>query len=67
MIEQWVILTCDVIHHHSYSGVSYIARDEAPKTFLACRVPQLQPNLQVRDPQLNSQIIQPLITHIHTR
>lgn len=57
IIEVCVTLTCDVIHHHSYSGVSYIAWDKAPKTFLACRVPQLQPNLQVRDPQLNSQII----------
>lgn len=37
--------TCDVIHYDSSSRVSDVTWDEAPKSFLPRRVPQLQPDL----------------------
>lgn len=41
-----VTLTCDVIDHHSHRRVTYVARNEAPKTLLPSGVPELQPYLQ---------------------
>lgn len=38
-------LTCDVIDHHSHCRVTYVARNEAPKTLLPSGVPQLEPYL----------------------
>lgn len=37
--------TCDVVHYNSSSRVSNVTRDEATKSLLPCRVPQLQPDL----------------------
>lgn len=38
-------LTCDVVNYNCSSRVSDVTRDEATKTLLPCRVPQLQPDL----------------------
>lgn len=37
--------TCDVVHYHSGGRVSDVTWDEATKSLLPCRVPQLQPDL----------------------
>ena len=37
--------TCDVIHYNSCSRVSDVTWDQATKSLLPCRVPQLQPDL----------------------
>lgn len=39
-------LTGDVIDHHSNSGVSDVAGNEAAEALLPCSVPQLEPNLR---------------------
>lgn len=41
-------LTCDVVNYNCSSRVSDVTRDEATKTLLPRRVPQLQPNLWCR-------------------
>lgn len=45
-------LTGDVIDHHSNSGVSDVAGNEAAEALLPCSVPQLEPNL--RDQQTDA-------------
>lgn len=41
LMHVYMWLTCDVIHHHSHGGVSYVARNETPETLLPRSVPQL--------------------------
>lgn len=42
-------LTCDVVNYNCSSRVSDVTGDEATKTLLPRRVPQLQPNLWCRE------------------
>lgn len=42
-------LTCDIVNYNCSSWVSDVTRDEATKTLLSRRVPQLQPNLWCRE------------------
>lgn len=41
--------TCDVVHYNSGGRVADVAGDQATESLLACRVPQLQPDLCVMD------------------
>lgn len=66
-------LTCDVIDNHSHGGVADVTGDEAPEALLTRSVPQLQPDLRVRERELRSpEVIRepwhaglPSLTHTH--
>lgn len=44
-MQKFPPLTCDIINNNCNSGVTNVARNQAPEPLLPCCVPQLQPYL----------------------